>query len=279
MPGWLARRSGLRWKATERAIRSPGCLTISTLSINVIKFDSLASTNTETTRQALLGAPEGTCIVAREQTSGRGRRERVWVSPADAGLYFSILLRPRIEIAEWPLLALMTALAVSDAVRETCSLETDIKWPNDVLADERKICGILAEAVSTPVGRAAIVGVGINLRQGALPPELSHAASSIEELTGTPPVTEEMLRALTRGLSRRYEELHGPDGPARLVDEWMTRSSYAIGLRVRVALGEEGAIEGTTRGLTSDGALRVETDDGQMRVVHAGDVSAVRVAK
>ncbi len=203
----------------------------------------------------------------------------MWVSPADAGLYFSILLRPKFEIAKWPLITLMTALAVSDALREACSLETDIKWPNDVLAGGRKICGILAEAVSTPIGKAAIVGVGINLRKGALPPELSQAASSIEELTGIVPAPEEVLRALTRALSRRYEELHAPDGPAQLVDEWTTRSSYASGLRVRVALGEEDGIEGVTRGLTPDGALRVETDDGQIRVVHAGDVSAVRVTE
>jgi BirA family biotin operon repressor/biotin-[acetyl-CoA-carboxylase] ligase len=203
----------------------------------------------------------------------------VWVSPVDAGLYFSVLLRPKIELGKWPLITLMTALVVSDAVRETCSLETDIKWPNDVQADGRKICGILAEAVSTPFGRAAIVGVGINVKRGALPPELGRTASSIEELTGASPVTEELLRALTRGLGQRYEELHEPNGPALLVDEWMTRSSYASGLRVRVAFGDEDAIEGVTRGLTSDGALRVETDDSQIRVVHAGDVTAVRVAE
>src|SRR5436309_13190204 len=100
----------------------------------ILRFDSLPSTNTEAARQAAQGAPEGLCVVAREQTRGRGRQERIWISPADAGLYFSIVLRPdKLAPQSWPLLTLMSALAVRDALLEACKLQTDIKWPNDIM--------------------------------------------------------------------------------------------------------------------------------------------------
>src|SRR5919112_1524101 len=111
----------------------------------ILRFDSLPSTNTEAARQASLGAREGLCVVAREQTAGRGRRQRAWASPKDAGLYFSVVLRPALDAADWPLLTLAAALAARDALGDACALDADIKWPNDLLAGGRKLCGILAE--------------------------------------------------------------------------------------------------------------------------------------
>jgi BirA family biotin operon repressor/biotin-[acetyl-CoA-carboxylase] ligase len=176
----------------------------------------------------------------------------------------------------WPLLTLMCALAVADALGDACRLETDIKWPNDILAGERKVCGILAETVETNAGRAVIVGIGINLKLSALPEELSVVATSVEEATGRAfDEEEELLRSLVDSIARRYEELHQARGADELLKEWAARSSYAEGKRVRVALPDE-MFEGTTRGLASDGALRVETDAGSIRLVHAGDVAAVR---
>src|SRR3954469_8918469 len=126
----------------------------------ILRFDSLPSTNTEAARQAAQGAPEGLCVVAPEQTRGRGGPERVWHSPAGAGLYYSIVLRPTgLQMQSWPLLTLMAALAVNDALREACALCVDIKWPNDIIVNERKLCGILAETVETGTGRAVILGV------------------------------------------------------------------------------------------------------------------------
>src|ERR1041385_3324676 len=156
----------------------------------ILRFDSLPSTNTEAARQASLGAPEGLCVVAREQTAGRGRQQRAWVSPKDAGLYFSIVLRPKLDARAWPLVTLAAALAVSDALLEACALETDIKWPNDLLAGGRKLCGILAETFDTPRGRAAVLGIGVNLTNRAFPPEILSAATSVEEQTGSAPERE-----------------------------------------------------------------------------------------
>ena len=248
------------------------------LTPTILRFDSLPSTNTEAARQAALGAPEGLCVVAREQTAGRGRRERGWLSPKDAGLYLSVVLRPTLEARQWPLITLAAALAVCDALREACGLASDIKWPNDLLAGGRKLCGILAETAEGARGRAVVLGVGVNLRRGSFPEEISDTATSVEEQTGRAPDAGQLLAALTRSLARHYETLHAHDGAAEILGEWQRRSSYAHGRRVRVALAEE-TFEGTTRGLDPDGALRVETDEGATRIVRAGDVTALREVK
>jgi BirA family biotin operon repressor/biotin-[acetyl-CoA-carboxylase] ligase len=245
------------------------------LRLTILRFDSLPSTNTEAAREAARGAPEGLCVVAREQTEGRGRQQRRWVSPAGAGLYFSIVLRPQLEMRAWPLITLMASLAVADALSESCGLSVDIKWPNDIYAGGRKLCGILAETVETNNGRACILGIGINLNDRAFPSDLSSIATSVEALTGSAPDVEHLLRALTRAISERYRMLQERGGDARTLSAWTARSSYAEGRRVRVSLEAE-AVEGWTRGLEPDGALRVETDAGEIRIVRAGDVMALR---
>src|SRR6185369_15232773 len=127
--------------------------------------------------------------------------------PKGAGLYFSILLRPTIPQNYWPLITFMAAIAVGDALREAAGVETDIKWPNDLLSGERKICGILAEAIDTPDGRAVILGIGINLTPNAYPPELGNVATSVSEAPGRPIDREPILVALLDALSRWYASL------------------------------------------------------------------------
>lgn len=245
------------------------------LRLRILRFDSLPSTNTEAARQATRGVPEGLCVVAREQTEGRGRQQRRWVSPPGAGLYFSIVLRPQVEMRDWPLITLMAASAVADALSDACGLTVDIKWPNDIYAEGRKLCGILAETVETDVGRACILGIGVNLNDMALPSDLRSTATSVEALTGSAPDVEHILRALTRAIDERYRILHETGGDAQTISAWTARSSFAAGRRVRVSLETE-TLEGRTRGLEPDGALRVETDAGEIRIVRAGDVIALR---
>jgi BirA family transcriptional regulator, biotin operon repressor / biotin---[acetyl-CoA-carboxylase] ligase len=243
----------------------------------ILRFDSLPSTNTEAARQAIGGAPEGLCVIAREQTSGRGRQQRAWLSPPGAGLYFSIILRPQLAANHWPLITLMAALSVADALKEACALTVDIKWPNDIYAEERKLCGILAEMIETPLGRACIVGIGINLKESAFPAELREVAVAVETLTGRVPDVDGLLQALTSALAHRYQVLQEAGGAEQTLDEWSARSSFASGKRVRVVLERE-IIEGTTRGLEPDGALRVETEAGEIKIIRAGDVTALRPA-
>ena len=244
----------------------------------ILRFDSIDSTNLEAMRQAKTGAREGLCIVAREQTSWRGRLDRSWQSPKDAGLYFSIVLRPRIEITAWPLITLMAALAVADALMRACNLRVDIKWPNDICVDERKLGGILAETAESDLGAAAIVGIGINLNEDGLAPELRELATSVEAATGHQPDGERVLQELIKAIADRYDFLQSSQGAEHTIREWCAGSSYAIGRRVRVSLAND-SFAGTTRGLESDGALRVETDRGRIRIVRAGDVRALRATQ
>jgi len=240
----------------------------------IVRLDVIDSTNLEAMRQARACAPEGLCIVARAQTSGRGRLNRSWQSPRDAGLYLSLILRPRFAMNAWPLITLMAALAVRDALMSACDLHADIKWPNDLCVNGRKLCGILAETVETPAGPAAVIGIGINFKSEAVrlvPAE----ATSVESETGHAPNAELVLNELLKAIVERYELLHSAAGCEHTIREWCAHSSFAIDRRVRVALSDE-TFEGTTRGLESDGALRVETADGKIRVVRAGDVTALR---
>lgn len=241
----------------------------------ILHFDSLPSTNLEAAKRAGEGAAEGLCVVAGEQTAGRGRRERHWVSPFGAGLYFSMILRPQFDQSRWPLLTLLAAVAAHDALLAACSLETDIKWPNDILFAEKKLCGILAETVDTPAGRAVVIGIGINLTQNAFPPELETIATSVEAATGEMPELTSILGTLVSKLAEHYAVLNEPDGDSDIIGLWCTRSSYCEGKRIRVTDSNE-TLVGTTRGLERDGALRVETDDGEIKVLRAGDVSSVR---
>jgi BirA family biotin operon repressor/biotin-[acetyl-CoA-carboxylase] ligase len=239
------------------------------LKPKVLRYESLPSTNTELARMASEGAAEGVAVVADEQTAGRGRLQRTWSSPKGAGLYFSILLRPRIPVDRWPLITFMAALAVGDALQEATGLRTDIKWPNDLLSGERKICGILSEAIETPAGRAVIVGIGINLTQSAFP-----EATSVAEATGVKPDREAILAALLSALTRWYSLLNERE---KIVAAWSSRSSYATGRLVQVNNGDE-LWRGTTCGVEPDGALRLRTVSGEIKVLRAGDVQSLRCA-
>jgi BirA family biotin operon repressor/biotin-[acetyl-CoA-carboxylase] ligase len=195
--------------------------------------------------------------------------QRAWSSPKGAGLYFSILLRPAIPVDQWPLITFMAALAVGDALLEATGLRTDIKWPNDLLSGERKICGILAEAIDTPKGRAVIVGIGINLTPSAFP-----AATSVLEATGVKPDREAILAALLSALTRWYSLLGERE---KIVAAWYSRSSYAIGKLVQVKNGDE-TWQGTTCGVEPDGALRLRIVNGEIKLIRAGDVHSLRSA-
>lgn len=247
------------------------------MNFTILRFDTIGSTNAEALAQARRGAAEGVCVVADRQTAGRGRHGRVWISEKGAGLYFSIVLRPTLEARFLPLITLMTAVAVAETLSELYSLKTDIKWANDVLVGEKKICGILAEMTETDTGRAVIVGIGINLKASNFPPEIAQIATSIEEETGKRPDREELLQTLTRVFERFYDILQAGDGAQKTIAEWTRRSSHAFGKQVRVKL-EGGSFFGTTDGLDESGSLRVKTETGETRIVRAGDVENLRKA-
>jgi BirA family biotin operon repressor/biotin-[acetyl-CoA-carboxylase] ligase len=244
------------------------------MNFNILRFDMLDSTNTEAADQARRGAAEGLCVVARQQTSGRGRHGRTWISEKDAGLYFSVVLRPRLDPRDLPLLTLMAGVAVHDTLADL-GMKPDIKWVNDVLVGEKKISGILAETVETPAGLAIVVGIGINLASRDFPDEIADAATSIEAETAGRVAPDELAALLTHYLSDFYAILNGEDGPAEILEHWHRRSTYFTGKSVRVTLADS-VIEGITDGLEDNGALRVKTGDGSLQIVYAGDVQNLR---
>lgn len=244
------------------------------MNFTILRFDTIESTNTEAINQAKRGADEGLCIVAKRQTAGRGRFGRVWISEENAGLYFSLILRPQIEMRFLPLITLMSAVAVYETLSDF-DLKPDIKWVNDIHVGGKKICGILAETCETNKGLAVIVGIGINLKTSNFPPEISEIATSIEAETLQTVDSDVLLQNLTRNLSVYCDLLYGQDGAKKIRDEWTRRSSYAFGKNVKVML-ENKTIFGTTRGIEENGALRVELETGEIRIIHAGDVENLR---
>ena len=237
---------------------------------NILHFDTLASTNTEAAEQARRGAAEGLCIVAGQQTAGRGRHGREWLSEKGSGVYMSIVLRPALAVQHLTLIQLMAAVAVYDVLLKGYLIEPDIKWPNDILVNDKKICGILSEAVETTDGLRVILGMGINLKGNRLPDN----ATSIEQETTLPAVRDEIVDVVTNEIARLYDILHTT--PAAIVEEWKRRSSYYEGKAVEVRSGSE-VFTGVTCGLEENGALRVMTG-GTVRIVQAGDVGRLRSA-
>jgi BirA family transcriptional regulator, biotin operon repressor / biotin---[acetyl-CoA-carboxylase] ligase len=244
------------------------------MHFTILTYDTLDSTNTEAIKQAKLGADEGVCVVARQQTAGRGRHGRTWVSERDAGLYFSIILRPKIEAKFLPLITLMAAAATYDTLVEL-GIAPDIKWVNDILVNEKKIAGILAETTETAEGVAVVVGIGINLRSINFPPEIADRATSIENETASDVTSKTLSKRLAENLVRSYEVLTSAGGPANIRESWRRRSSYFSGKSVRVATGNK-TVTGITDGLEDNGALRVRQDDGTIAIIQTGDVERLR---
>lgn len=244
------------------------------MNFTILRFDSLESTNTEALAEARAGADEGVCIVARRQSAGRGRHGRIWASPEGSGLYFSIILRPALEPKFLTLITLMTGVAVYDTLTEF-GLGPDIKWVNDVLVNEKKICGILAETTDTSKGLAVIVGIGINLTSGNFPDEIADTATSIRQETGRKVNADELAETLTKFFGYFYSILNGETGPVDIGKEWQRRSSYFSGKSVRVVLENE-TVTGMTDGIEVNGALRIRKNDGSTVIVQAGDIEQLR---
>lgn len=232
---------------------------------NEIEYhESVGSTNEAAVEKARDGVSEGYVVLAGKQTAGRGRRERDWESP-EGGVYTSVVLRPSFGPRDASLVTLATSVAVSRAV-EAQDVEATIKWPNDVLVDGRKVCGILVEMQADAERiEHAVVGVGLNAN--AKPDVPDAEPVSLAEVGG-----EEVDRGeVTADLLSELESLY--ENTDEVLDEWRERSS-TLGKRVRVETPNE-TIEGVAEGIDDTGALRVSTDGGD-RVVSAGDCVHLR---
>ena len=230
-------------------------------------YYKIASTNTEAMQAGAAGAPEGSVILAEEQLAGRGRGANTWHSARSSGIYCSVLLRPELPPSEVLIFSLAAGLAVRTAVLELAPhLNPDLKWPNDVLLNRKKFCGILTEmnAEVTRV-RYLVTGIGINVNQMKFPAELREIATSMRLETGTEWSRVELCAALLKSLDREYRELR-QGGAARdsVLRRFEESSSSVRGCKVSI---EESGLEGTSEGLDNRGFLQVRTAEGLQTVL------------
>jgi BirA family biotin operon repressor/biotin-[acetyl-CoA-carboxylase] ligase len=210
----------------------------------------------------------GAAYVAGEQTAGRGRQGRTWVSAAAAGLYVTYHLCPT-TAERAPLLSVAGGLAAAEAIEATSSARVDLKWPNDVLHGGRKLCGVLAEARHGPARLDVFLGIGINLRtQPGLPPEVAAIATSVEEAAGAAPEPEPLLAALSAALERWSDALERD--PTALLDAWRARL-VTLGRRIHLDT-PSGPVEGDAVAVTDHGELVLRLDGGREQAFSAGDV-------
>jgi BirA family biotin operon repressor/biotin-[acetyl-CoA-carboxylase] ligase len=236
------------------------------VKFQIRRFDSLDSTNRYLLDEARAGAPEGLVAVADYQTAGRGRRGRTWVAPPGASLLVSVLLRPSLAPDRTQLVSITAGLAMADAVERVAGFLPDLKWPNDLVADEKKLAGLLAEAD----GDAVVVGVGVNVEWHDFPSEVAETATACNLVAGRTVERDAILDAFLDGLATRHRDLEG------VVVDYRARLS-TLGRRVRVETGT-GELTGTAVDVGEAGELLVDQDDAGRIAVHAGDVVHLRDA-
>jgi BirA family biotin operon repressor/biotin-[acetyl-CoA-carboxylase] ligase len=242
---------------------------------NIVHYFRTDSTNAVALRLAADGAEHGTVVVAEEQTAGRGRLGRTWFSEKSTGIYTSIILRPPLAPAAAPVLTLMAGLAAQRAVSSVTGLAVDIRWPNDLLVNGKKVCGILTE-MSAEVDRlhTVVLGIGINVNHSLMPADLENIATSLRMEAHRGISRVQVLVALLREIERHYQLLL-KSGNKAITERWEAASTYAHGKRVRVVTPAGEALA-TTTGLDPSGALKIQYDDGRQEFLMAGEVVEVK---
>lgn len=236
-------------------------------------FQETTSTNDVAEKLARDGVREGVVVFAESQTRGRGRLGRTWVSPPGKGLWFSVLLRPDLPPQAVTQLTVAAATALSRAIRQQTDLATEIKWPNDILVQGRKVAGVLTElsAELDHVNHAVLgIGLNVNLTTGDFPPELRKLATSLKVGAGRPVRRAELAAAILRELDRDYGRIGRGQFPA-VADEWEGQCT-TLGRHVSIRLGDR-RVTGRAESLDQDGVLQLRTDHGHLERITGGDVS------
>ena len=239
----------------------------------IVCHEEIDSTNNEAKRLAMEGAAEGTVVVAESQTGGKGRLERQFFSPKGKGIWFSVILRPKFLPQEAPKCTLLAAVAVARAMTEF-GLRPGIKWPNDLLYDNKKLVGILTEMSAEMDGINYIVigtGINVNIAEKEFPEELRGVATSLLQMKGKQLPRVKFFQAVLRALDDLYIRVQA-EGFGPVFAEWR-QYSITLGQEVRVIGVRDGEVySGRAVDIDEDGALLVDTETGRQRVL-AGDVS------
>jgi BirA family biotin operon repressor/biotin-[acetyl-CoA-carboxylase] ligase len=239
-------------------------------------YPEVNSTNVVARRLVHQDTTNGTVVISGIQTAGRGRLGREWKSPS-GGIWLSIILYPPHEAkGDVSLITIAAAVAVARTIEKSLGFDAEIKWPNDILVEGAKVCGILCELLSGPSGWAIIAGIGFNLNiePEDLPRTERYRAGSLKALMGKEISEERFLIAFFRNFNDSYSEfLRGDPGRKRLIDRWRKHAEM-LGQRITLQIGEE-QLEGIAKDIDDRGYLVVETLDGEFRHIMAGDVISI----
>lgn len=234
-------------------------------------FPVVDSTNTKAKQLAEEGYPAGTLVVAEQQEAGRGRRGRGWESPQGAGIFMTLLLKPEIEPNNASMLTLVAALAVSAAITKQTDRPAAIKWPNDIVMNGKKVCGILTEmSAQIDYVNHIVVGIGINVHNETFPEELSEMATSLYLETGEHLNRAALIEEIWENFERYYAiflETQDLSGLVREYDAHLVNRNQVVKV-----LDPKEPFEGRARGITARGELIVDTWESR-RLVSAGEVS------
>lgn len=235
-------------------------------------YEELGSTNLQAKLDAEKGACQGTLVVADMQTAGRGRRGRAWSSPKGTNVYFTLILKPDYNPNLTSMVTLVMGLAVAEGIRQTCGVKAGIKWPNDIVVNGKKVCGILAEmSMERDFIHYVVIGVGINVGLQEFDPEIADKAASLCQECGHTVSRAELIV----NVMRAFEECYGVFCARGNLSGLMARYNSLLvnmGREVRV-LDPKGEFRGISGGINAAGELLVEREDGQVEEVYAGEVS------
>lgn len=242
------------------------------MELSVVYYEEIDSTNTQVKRMAKEGAEQGLVVTADKQSAGKGRRGRVWESPAGTNLYFSLLLRPELKPDKAPMLTLVMAYSVAKVIRAQGGLPVEIKWPNDLVLAKKKICGILTEMeLSGNQIKDVVIGVGINVNTTEFPEELRDKATSLYLQKGEQMERQLLLAQILEEFGRQYERFLEIQDLSFLQNEY---NQMLINKDREVLVLEPGQeYQAKALGMNEKGELLVEKEDGSVEAVFAGEVS------
>ena len=235
-------------------------------------FDSLGSTNAQAKMEAEDGAVHGTLIVADMQTAGRGRRGRDWASPAGTNIYFTLIMRPQFEPDRASMLTLVMAHSVARGITRETGLECGIKWPNDIVVNGRKVCGILTEmSAERDYIHYVVTGVGINVGEQEFVAEIADKAASLNEECGRKISRSALTARIMEYFEEDYDCFVSAGDLSRLLDSY---NAMLVNRNAQVyVLDPREKFQGVARGINPAGELLVERQDGTIQKVYAGEVS------
>ncbi|AEP02159.1 MAG: biotin--[acetyl-CoA-carboxylase] ligase [Weizmannia coagulans] len=259
-------------KVTENEIRYG--LGTKRLARNIHYRETIDSTQRLAHQLVQEGCPDGTLVIAEQQTGGRGRLRRSWYSPKYTGIWMSIVLRPDLPPQMAPPFTLIAAVAVAQAIEETAGIVPEIKWPNDLLIGGKKCAGILTELeADTDRIQAVITGIGINVNETDFPDPLKSIATSLSLASGKKVKRALLIQRILEKLEK-YEEIYLQNGFAPLKILWESYANVA-GKKI-TAHTLKGDISGRAVGITDDGVLQLEGEDGQMHAIYSADIEIER---